>query len=162
MPENRQRRDSHNHNLQYWSEGSAVRKAKIQPQRRPSGAPEAPKVSRQARQNRARALSMNRSFVLFLVVVSAVFLAFCVQYINLKMQITEKTQSIASLQTEYTKLKADNNAYESELQASVDLENIKSIAINELGMRYPTSSQIVEYQLKNSSFARQYTEVPEE
>ena len=48
------------------------------------------------------------------------------------------------------------------IMAGVDMEHIKDIAMNEYGMTYAAGSQIVEYELQDSDYVRQYSDVPEE
>lgn len=120
-----------------------------------------PAVSRTARKNRERAQSMSKVFVVFLAIVSAAVLFFCVRFLQLKSQITGTIQTIAQLETQYSQLKADNDAYESQINASVDLEQVKKTAMERLGMKYPADNQIITYQLQKGSYVRQYQEVPE-
>ena len=42
----------------------------------------------------------------------------------------------------------------------VDMEHVKNVAMDELGMVYAKKSQIVTYEVENSDYVRQYTEVP--
>ena len=44
---------------------------------------------------------------------------------------------------------------------SVDLQQVKKTAMERLGMKYPSESQVVTYQLPRGSHVRQYQDVPE-
>lgn len=117
-------------------------------------------VSQQARTNRARATSTSPGFVLFLAAVSVAILFACVNYLQMKSEITGKAKTLAALETEYSQLKADNDAYYSQVSSSADIEAIKAIAIKRLGMKYASEDQVVTYETERSSYVRQYQNVP--
>ncbi len=141
-----------------YIEGNTARQVQALPKERQKR--EQPSVSKATRKNRERAQSMSMVFVLFLGVVSVAVLVTCVQFLQLKSQITGSIQNIAGLESEYSQLKADNDAYESQLNASVDLEQVKKAAMERLGMRYPADNQVITYQMPKGSYVRQYQEVP--
>ena len=47
------------------------------------------------------------------------------------------------------------------IETSVDLEQIKQKAINDLGMKYPAADQVVTYSVQSSDYMNQYGSVPE-
>ena len=77
---------------------------------------------------------MGRGFVLFLAVVSVAVLFCCVNYLQLKSDLTGKMKTVAALETELSQVKEDNNAYESQVTSDVDLNTIKKLAFGRLGM----------------------------
>jgi cell division protein FtsL len=79
--------------------------------------------------------------VVFLAVVSVAVLFCCVNYLQLKSELTGKIKTVASLETELSQIKEDNNAYESQVTSDVDLNTIKKLAIGRLGMNYPKDDQ---------------------
>lgn len=139
-------------------DGNTVRRVQPLPQQ---DVPYRQPVSRTARRNRERAQSMNMVFVVFLAAVSIAVLVSCVRFLQLKSQITGSIQAIAELETAYSQLKADNDAYSSRVNSSVDLNQIKQIAMERLGMKYPAESQIFTYQMERGSYVRQYQDVPD-
>ncbi len=70
-------------------------------------------------------------------------------------------KTVASLESELTQLKEDNDAYYSQVTSNVDLNRIKKIAIGRLGMKYPSEDQKMTYETSGSSYVRQYQDVPE-
>ena len=126
---------------------------------RPAAQPR--QLSREAQRNREKAKSMGRGFVVFLAVVSVAVLFCCVNYLQLKSELTGKIKTVASLETELSQIKEDNNAYESQVTSDVDLNTIKKLAIGRLGMNYPTDDQKKTYTMPSNSYVRQYQEVPE-
>ncbi|MCI9547362.1 MAG: hypothetical protein HFH60_11870 [Lachnospiraceae bacterium] len=153
------RRASHGHGVKdAYIDGNTVRRIQTLPQEAPM---KKQTVSRAARKNRERAQSMSKVFVVFLAAVSVAVLWTCVRFLQLKSRITSSIQTIAELETEYSQLKADNDAYESQMNVSVDLEQVKKTAMGRLGMKYPAENQIITYQLEKGSYVRQYQEVPD-
>ncbi len=151
----------------YYTDGSTVRKMQNLPQQRNRELPQRQqvskprKVSKEALRNREKATSMSRGFVLFLAVISAGILFSCVNYLQLKAQITTKANQVAALESDLSELKEDNDAYYSQVAASTDLDKIKKTAIERLGMKYPSDEQIMTYETKRGSYVRQYQDVPE-
>lgn len=118
-------------------------------------------LSKAARRNREKAMSMNRSFVVFLAVVSVAILFFSVNYLQLKSQITRQLKVVASLESELTDIREDNDAYESQVLSTADLNRIKKIAIGRLGMKYPSDEQKMTYTISKGSYVRQYQDIPD-
>lgn len=118
------------------------------------------RISRETRRNREKAMSMGRGFVTFLAVVSVAVLFCCVNYLQLKAELTGRIKSVAGLESEWAQLKEENDAYESQVTSEVDLDQIREIAIGRLGMNYPTDSQKKTYSVPSSSYVRQYQDVP--
>ncbi|HJB14977.1 MAG TPA: hypothetical protein IAA05_02925 [Candidatus Blautia excrementipullorum] len=118
-------------------------------------------VSRETIRNRQKAKSMGRGFVVFLTAVCVAILFFAVNYLQLKSDITGKIKDVAALETEYSELKEDNDAYYSQVTSNVDLNKIKRIAIGRLGMNYPTDEQKKTYTMSSNSYVRQYQDIPE-
>ncbi len=117
------------------------------------------RVSRKAQKNRERALDMSWGFLFFLAVVCVAILVTGVQFLQMKSEVTARTKIVANLEAELSSLKADNDAYYSQVMASVDLDAIKKKAIEKLGMKYPSDKQIMTYETERSSYVRQYQDV---
>lgn len=145
-----------------YIEGSTARQIQAMPQAGPyRDRPNYPAVSKATRKNRERAQGMTWVFVVFLAAVSVAVLYTCVQFLQLKAQITNSVETIAQLESEYSQLRADNDAYESQLNASVDLEEVKKTAMERLGMKYPADNQVITYQMPKGSYVRQFQDVPD-
>ena len=144
-----------------YVDGNTARRIQTEPQsEKMKKQPRRNTVSQQARSNRERATSTSPGFVLFLAAVSVAILFACVNYLQMKSEITGKAKTLAALETEYSQLKADNDAYYSQVSSSADIEAIKAIAIKRLGMKYASEDQIVTYETERSSYVRQYQNVP--
>jgi cell division protein FtsL len=143
-----------------YVEGSAVRKLNTQPEWEEPVKRKRAKVSKKAQQNRVKATRMSLGYVVFLTAVSVVTLFLCVSYVQLKAQLTTQTKSIARQESALSTLKGDNDAFYNTVNASVDMEHIKDVAINKLGMKTPTADQIITFDTAGNSYVRQYQDVP--
>lgn len=147
-----------------YVEGNTARSVQAVPAREPqriTNPKRRRRVSRAAHKNRAKALQMSKGYVVFLAIICTATLFACVQFLQLKAEMTARSKEVASQETKLSKLKADNDALFSETLASLDLDNIRKIAINQLGMNYPREDQIVRYSTTGNSYVRQYKDVPD-
>lgn len=143
-----------------YIDGNVVRHIRTAPRQRQQSAPGT--LSRQARRNREKALHMSVTYVVFLTAaaVAAVFL--CVQYLQLQAQGTSYRNDIARLENELNVMQQANDAAYEEAISSVNMEQIKEIAIHQLGMVYADQGQIIRYSRQNGDYIRQYSEIPQE
>lgn len=140
-----------------YIQGNTVRK--VQPVRE---MPERPKkkVNHSVRKNRERAKHMNAGYVLFL---SAALIAagiILVYYIGLQSDITNSVRHIATLERQLNEIKVANEENYSRINSSVDLEEIRRIAIQELGMQYAQEGQIISFASENSDYVKQMAQIP--
>lgn len=152
-------------------DGNTVRKVQEMPARQTAPARRRPaeriadersrELSTAVRHNREKALSMGRTFVVFLAAVCVAVLFFCVTYLQLQSQKTAVMSTVAELESNWTQLKEENDAYEAQVESGADLNSIKKTAIGSLGMNYPTDDQKKTYSVPSSSYVRQYQDVPE-
>ena len=113
-----------------------------------------------ARRNRERTLYMSKGYVAFLTVCVGIVAFAAVSLIQIQSQVTQRMEHIAALESQLTDLKADNDARYKEIVTAVDLEYIKDVAMNELGMQYATEDQIIYYSVENNNFMDQYSDIP--
>lgn len=114
----------------------------------------------QLKRNRANATSMGMGYVVFLSVACLLTMFLCVRYLNMKSTLTTQTDQIEKAESQLNSMKADNDAYYNQVLSSVTLEDIKNAALS-FGMHYATESQIEYYSIDESSYMRQYQDVPE-
>ena len=152
----------------YYVNGNTVRELDAQPVRREridrtKIQEEQQKKRRRnaARRNRERALHMSRGYVAFLTLCVGVIAFAAVALVQIQSQVTQRMEHIAALESQITDLKADNDARYKEIVTSVDLDYIKEVAINDLGMKYAAEDQIVYYSVENDNFMDQYSDIPE-
>ena len=104
---------------------------------------------------------MNLGYVLFLscAVIAAGFILTI--YIGLQSDITNSIKNISRLESQLNALKLDNDEEHSRITSSVDLEEVKRIAIQELGMKYAEEGQIVIVEGGGSDYMRQMADIPQ-
>ena len=71
-------------------------------------------------------------------------------------------KKIASLESELAEMKKVNADELNRIESSVNLEEIRDIAMNELGMVYATQENVVLYKNTTQNYVSQYNEVPQE
>jgi len=113
-----------------------------------------------AKKNREKAMYMNPGYVLFLAVAMLVSAVILIGYIRLQSDITNSMNHIASLESELNDLKLSNDEEYNRIVSGVNLEEIKRVAIQELGMTYAGEGQIVVYSSQESDYVRQVADIP--
>ena len=113
-----------------------------------------------ARKNREKAVHMNLGYVMFLVTALVVAGVVLIGYINLQAEITSSVNRISQKESELYSLRQSNDEYETRINSSVDLEEIKRVAISELGMKYASEGQIVNVEGGSDDYVRKYADIP--
>ena len=81
------------------------------------------------------------------------------KYISLNINMTQKAREIASLRKELSTMTMENDNLEISINSSIDYDYIYKVATEELGMVYPSCSQIVSYDSEDSEYVVQYKDV---
>lgn len=115
---------------------------------------------RVARKNQEKALRMNRGYVMFLSMAVLLTCLSCVAYIKLQSDLTERMSRISRLESQVTDITTDNAATRKRIETSVDLNHVKDVAVNQLGMVYASSDQIMYYEIANDDYMNQYSDIP--
>lgn len=136
--------------------GSAVRQPEA-----PKRLTEAPKrkVSHSVRRNRDKMRHMNFAYVLFLAGALVFAGTVLISYLRLQANITGSVENIAKLESQLNNMRMENDEALNRIQRSIDLEEIKRIAISELGMTYAREGQIIEFSAEGSDYVRQVAEI---
>lgn len=116
-------------------------------------------VNHAVKKNRDRAVYMNFGYVLFLTLSLLVAGYVLIGYIGLQSEITASVKRIASMESTLNSLKTANDEEYSRIESSVDLDEIRRIAITELGMVYPDEDQIVTVPDEGNDYVRQVTDI---
>lgn len=119
------------------------------------------KLSNQARKNREKAYHMSAGYVIFLSVALVAAGLILTGYIKLQCDITNSIKNIAKLESTLNVMTMDNDEVYNRILASVNLEEIRQIATQELGMQYASEGQIVKITGEDSDYVRQYMDLPE-
>lgn len=142
--------------------GNTVRQAEVMPQRQeePRKEHKKKKLDRQILKNRRKAMRMNPAYVMFLSIAAVAALVVCVWYLQVRAELTSRTEHITELQQELADAKEENTTRYNVVMDSVNLEEVRDRAINDLGMGYATSDQIIEYQNPVNDYVKQYESIP--
>lgn len=120
------------------------------------------RLSNTARKNRERAYHMNFGYVAFLVLAMFVAAYVLIGYIQMQADMTTQVEQIAALESELNSLRLANDEELVRINSGIDLEEIKRIAIGELGMVYAAEGQIINYTNEGSDYVRQLGDIPKE
>ena len=142
-----------------YIEGNTVRKMDV---RRAIEDEPRRQLSAETRKNREKAYQMNLGYVAFLVFAMIIAGYVLIGYIKVQAEMTTQVESIASLESQLNSLRLTNDEELTRINSSIDLEEIKRIAIGELGMVYPTEGQIVQYTNEGSDYVRQMEDIPKQ
>ncbi len=150
----------YNESAYYTTNGSAVRisvpdyyeSELTAPVRRPS---------RAVVKNRAKAEHMNPGYILFLSLALFICAAAAIIYVNLRSENTALLKQATKLEAAYNDIRQSNEEELNRIKASINMEEIKRIAMEELGMRYPDEGQVVDISGKSEDYVRQFKKIPE-
>lgn len=138
------------------------RDATQRPQRRPSKPPQrSVRENHRIRRNQERAMHMDLPYIVLLTIASICTLYLCVTYLQLQSSITARMHNIEQLEAQLEKMKTENDALETSINTSIDLDRIYEIATKELGMVYAKKDQVLMYDKTESEYVRQYEDIPE-
>ena len=147
--------------------GNTVRQMNAAPARRSEQTTEVQRreaksktASASVRRNRQRQRQMTMPYVMFLSVVALVTLGVCANYIQLKSGNTAYRAELLTKENNISEAKMLNDATYNNLIASIDLEYVRNVAINKLGMVYAEEGQIISYSSQDSDYIKQYSDVP--
>lgn len=105
---------------------------------------------------------MTLPYVVFLTAAAVATVFLCVTYLKLQAAGITYRSEIAALESRISTMRlANDNAYEDAV-SSVNMEQVKEIAVNDLGMTYAKEGQIITYSSQDGDYIRQYGEIPAE
>lgn len=103
---------------------------------------------------------MSLGYVLFMSVALAFMGVMLVFYIGLQSEVKSTVKTISQKESELNNLRNSNDEMESRVKSDVDLEEIKEIAMGQLGMIYAKEGQIEIFLSEDSDYVRQLQEIP--
>ena len=116
---------------------------------------------RAARRNRENAMAMSRGYVVFLTICVMAIAGSAVSLIKMQSSVTQRMKDVAAIESQITSLRTENDAKYKEISTSIDLNYIKDVAMNQLGMKYATPEQVVYYSVENTNYMDQYSDIPQ-
>jgi cell division protein FtsL len=168
--------DRYNHRDSYV-DGSAARKLHVVPdyeqeddydeeeylrekQRQQRSYQERKRQERAKSRRKEQARTMDGISLILLTV--AVLLTFyvCIQYLQVRLEITGLNKNIASMESQVATMKRDNNAALEEINQAFDLKYVYRVATQELGMVFPSKEQVINYDSRKSDYVKQFSDIP--
>ncbi|WP_027437785.1 cell division protein FtsL [Lachnospira multipara] len=144
--------------------GSAARQLAPKPEREIKRRQELTEKERLERRRRLRIKKrQNKLNLIYLTAMAAIvvtIVAVCYGLVSLETSTKANQTRLDKLQQEYQDLKQDNDELELQINANIDYDKIYDTAVNELGMVYPDSSQVILYESGESEYVKQYKDVP--
>lgn len=144
-----------------YVDGTAVRKLETLPAETTKRR-QTPSTSLSTKKNRERALQMNFGYVLFLTAAAVATVFMCVTFLQLQAKGTRLQEQVTVLEAKLDAAILENNSDYNRIMTGVDMEHVKDVAMNELGMIYAKKSQIVTYEANDGDYVRKYSDVPTE
>ncbi|MCC8139368.1 MAG: septum formation initiator family protein [Lachnospiraceae bacterium] len=140
-------------------EGNTARRLRPQEEPRRSGRSR----RREYRQTEKNSVQyVNIIYTFFLVAAACLLMWSCVNYLQLQAETTSRVKNISSLEAELEELRTENDDYYTRIMSTVDLEYIREVATEELGMVYAGSDQVILYDSGTDDYVRQNGEIPSE
>ncbi len=149
------------HGRQEYIEGNTVRK--LNPEREPDKSGKkrkARKTSYRVRRNQEKALQMDLPYVVVLMIASCCTLFICINYLQVRSDMTTRMDNIKKLEQDLDTLKTENDTLQIRINTSADLDYVYKVATEELGMVYAGKDQILLYEQTESEYVRQYEDIP--
>ena len=151
------RRENTRRDYNAFVEGNVVRKLdRVSEMPFPSSTKE---LSRKSEKNTDKTIGMNVGYMLFLAAALVVAAVIVIGNIRVQADITVCVENIASLESELNSLKISNDEEYNRATSSIDLEEVRNVAIGELGMRYAKEGQIINVSGEGSDYVRQLAEI---
>lgn len=141
----------------YYADGNTVRRVRISEEERQLRVQQ----GRSRKAKRAHRL-MSISYLMFLTLSLAAAGIVLAYYIMLHAQLVDTADRISGMEKQLAALTQENDEAYNRISGSVDLEEVRRIAIQEYGMKYVGEGQIVTYSDGGGSdYVRQKAEIPD-
>ena len=124
------------------------------------GKPQKKRLDPQIKRNRRREQSLSKGYSIYLLAVSVMVVAICIFYLQLQSDNMRRGNNVVNLRNQLTEITEINNtAYQSVIR-TIDIDYIRVIATQELGMVVATPDLVIEYQNPNNSYVIMHNEIP--
>ncbi len=112
------------------------------------------------RQRKIRRITAIRT-AFFLMIAAAAVSGAITYYLMLQAQITDSVKTISRMERTLNEMKLDNDENYSRITSNVNLEEVRTVAIQELGMQYAEEGQIISFNGEGSDYVRQTGKIPD-
>lgn len=104
---------------------------------------------------------MNLPYVLFLTTALVITGIMLIGYLQVQSSLTVSVKRVATLESQLNDMRLSNDEQLERINTSIDMEAVKRIAVEELGMTYAKEGQVVTVSGEGSDYVRQLVEMPE-
>lgn len=108
-----------------------------------------------AHKKQEAALRLDLPYVIILAVAAIITLGLCVNYLRLESEITASLKNIEAQEKILEELATDNDALEARIEAGINLDEIYTVATEDLGMIYANKDQVLTYEKTPTEYVRQ-------
>ena len=115
---------------------------------------------RTAKRRQQEAARMDLPYLMMFIVATVAALFICCSYIRVQSEIAGSIHQISALEQELERMRSENDALETRINTSIDLDHIYNVAVSELGMVSANRGQIIRYKNTESEYVRQYEDIP--
>ncbi len=115
-------------------------------------------ASPEVRKNREKAKYMSLGYITFIIAALVLAGIVLIGYIRLHADINALSGEITRQEKLINNLKIENDEAWSRVERITDLEDIKRVAIQELGMTYPEEGQIITYEASGYDYVRRVSD----
>lgn len=115
---------------------------------------------RTAKRRQQEAARMDLPYLMMFIVATVAALLICCSYIRVQSEIAGSIHQISALEQELERMRSENDALETRINTSIDLDHIYDVAVSELGMVSANRGQIIRYKNTESEYVRQYEDIP--
>ena len=113
------------------------------------------------RRNREKALYMNFPYVMFLAAAMAMTALMLIGYLQVQAGLTVSVEKVARMESRLNDMRLSNDEQLERINSAIDMEEIKRIAVEELGMTYAKEGQVVRVSAEGSDYVRQLVDMPQ-
>lgn len=107
-------------------------------------------------------MSISPAYAVFLSAAAVFAVIVCVLYLHLQSEVVNRSENITSLQQQLADLKEVNTTEYNAALDSVNLEEVRTRAMEEMGLVYEAEGTVIEYNSPTSDYVRQYYDIPED
>lgn len=114
----------------------------------------------EVRRKRDRRKHMNLPYVVFLTFAMIATGAMLIGYLKMQSEMTLAVENIANLESELNNIRLTNDEQLQRINSAISMDEIKRIAVEELGMTYAKEGQVVAISSEGSDYVRQMESLP--
>lgn len=134
-----------------YIDGNTVRRERVLPET----VQPVRKVINNPKRNGNKVRYMNPGYVLFLIGAILCTAMLLISYVKLQSELTITKKQVASMESELNALRTSNDEMLKRVNSSVNMDEIKRIAVEELGMTYASEGQVIVITDEGSDYVRQ-------